>query len=303
MYLVVVDAHSKWPEVQLMDSVTTSKTVHVMRTLFSRYGIPEVLVSDNGPQFISDEFAYFMKTNHIKHIRSAPYHPATNGLAERFVQTFKQALKASKGSALVQQRLDTFLLSYRNTPHATTQESPAMLFMGRKLRSRLDVLKPNVASTVSQSQDVQLLHSNRKSRQFNVGDPVLVRDYRRGEKWTPGVVTSQLGPVSYSVKVGNAEDWKRHADQLLLNRANESVPQATQPEETPSSNLVTMSPVTLENNTVDAGHNPTGVGSVIPDMVPQTSEPQTYAPPTSPTESSGRRYPLRVSKPPDRLNL
>uniref|UniRef100_A0A1A8MV40 Integrase catalytic domain-containing protein n=1 Tax=Nothobranchius pienaari TaxID=704102 RepID=A0A1A8MV40_9TELE len=95
--------------------------------------------------FCSEEFGVFLKANGVKHIRSAPYHPATNGLAERFVQTFKHALKASRGSAPVQQRLDTFLLTYRNTPHATTREMPAMLFIGRKLRSRLDFLKPSVA--------------------------------------------------------------------------------------------------------------------------------------------------------------
>ncbi|XP_056144368.1 uncharacterized protein K02A2.6-like [Lampris incognitus] len=89
MYLVVVDAHSKWPEVQIMDSTTASKTITVLRGLFSRHGLPHILVSDNGPQFCSEEFATFLKANGVKHIRSAPYHPATNGLAERFVQTFK----------------------------------------------------------------------------------------------------------------------------------------------------------------------------------------------------------------------
>ncbi|XP_056135399.1 uncharacterized protein K02A2.6-like, partial [Lampris incognitus] len=87
MYLVVVDAHSKWPEVQIMDSTTASKTITVLRGLFSRHGLPHILVSDNGPQFCSEEFATFLKASGVKHIRSAPYHPATNGLAERFVQT------------------------------------------------------------------------------------------------------------------------------------------------------------------------------------------------------------------------
>lgn len=155
MYMVVVDAHSKWPEVHIMDSTTSSKTIQVLWGLFSRYGIPHVLVSDNGPQFCSEEFGTFLKSNGVKHIRSAPYHPASNGLAERFLQTFKHALKSSRGATSVQQRLDTFLLTYRNTPHATTKETPAMLFIGRKLRSRLDFLKPTVAEAVRQSQDAQ----------------------------------------------------------------------------------------------------------------------------------------------------
>ncbi|XP_056434905.1 LOW QUALITY PROTEIN: uncharacterized protein K02A2.6-like, partial [Gadus chalcogrammus] len=148
MYLITVDAHSKWPEVHILDSTTASKTIQVLRGLFSRHGIPHILVSDNGPQFSSEEFSAEFKSNGVKHTCSAPYHPATNGLAERFVRTFKQALKSSKGTGMVQQRLDTFLLAYRNIPHTTTTETPAMLFLGRRLRSRLDFLKPNIAGTL-----------------------------------------------------------------------------------------------------------------------------------------------------------
>ena len=81
MFLVVVDAHSKWPEVIPMSSTTTSKTIEVLRDLFARFGIPEQIVSDNGPQFVSEEFQAFIKSNGIRHITSAPYHPATNAWA------------------------------------------------------------------------------------------------------------------------------------------------------------------------------------------------------------------------------
>ena len=81
MFFVVVDAHSKWPEVIVMDSTTSEKTIQVLRGLFSHYGVPEVVVSDNGPQFTSEEFASFLTSNGVKHVRSAPFHPATNGQA------------------------------------------------------------------------------------------------------------------------------------------------------------------------------------------------------------------------------
>ena len=124
MFLVVVDAHSKWPEVIPLSSTTTSKTIEVLRDLFARFGIPEQIVSDNGPQFASEEFQAFIKSNGIRHITSAPYHPATNGLAERLVQTFKQALRAMfQISKPVKDKLAKFLIAYRNTPHSTTGES------------------------------------------------------------------------------------------------------------------------------------------------------------------------------------
>ncbi|KAG6929127.1 hypothetical protein G0U57_006262, partial [Chelydra serpentina] len=105
---------------------------------FSHFGLPEQLVSDNGPQFIAQEFRNFIKANGIHHITSAPYHPSTNGLAERCVQTMKQALKSARGQHSIQKRLDTFLLSYRNTPHATTKASPAFLMMRRQLHTCFD---------------------------------------------------------------------------------------------------------------------------------------------------------------------
>ena len=96
MFLVAIDAHSKWPEVYAMSSTTAERTIEVLRYLFAAYGIPEKIVTNNGPQFVAQEFATFMKGNGVKYIRTIPYHPASNGLAERFVQSFKQGLRASQ---------------------------------------------------------------------------------------------------------------------------------------------------------------------------------------------------------------
>ncbi len=146
MFLVVVDAHSKWPEVIQMSSTTSQNTTEALQALFARYGLPEQIVSDNGAQFTSQEFSDFVQANGIKHIRSAPYHPSTNDQAERFVQTFKRAMKAGEreGRSL-KTRLAQFLLSYRSTPHATTNVSPSKLFLQRKIRTRFDLLKPSTA--------------------------------------------------------------------------------------------------------------------------------------------------------------
>jgi len=89
MFFIVVNAHSKWPEVEAMSATTSEMTIEVLRSLFAHYGLPEQLASDNGPQFTSSEFTQFLEGNHIKHILSAPYHPASNGLAEHFVQILK----------------------------------------------------------------------------------------------------------------------------------------------------------------------------------------------------------------------
>ena len=129
--------------------------------MFARNGIPDQIVSDNGPQFIAAEFSVFVNNNGIKHIRSAPYHPAANGLAERFVQTFKQGMRASKSNKSISSKLPNFLLAYRTAPHTITGQSPSMLFMGRNLRTKLDVLKPDVRKRV---EDKQLNQAVKKSQ-------------------------------------------------------------------------------------------------------------------------------------------
>ena len=83
MYTIIIDAHSKWPEVIEMTSTIAQKTIIELRRIFGAYGLPEQVVTDNGPQFIADEFATFMK---IKHIQCAPYHPSSNRAVDRFVR-------------------------------------------------------------------------------------------------------------------------------------------------------------------------------------------------------------------------
>ena len=122
------DGLSRLP-VQGSYSTTSSKTIQVLRQLFAAYGLPQQLVTDNGPQFTSDEFSTFLKRNGIKHSRCTPYHPASNGEAERFVRTFKESMKAgSQGSISLAHRVQSFLLTYRSTPHATTGRAPCELF-------------------------------------------------------------------------------------------------------------------------------------------------------------------------------
>ena len=91
--LVIIDAKSKWLEVLLVSSTTAEATINASRTVFATHGLPEELVTDNGAQLIAQEFKDFLRSNKIKHILSAPYHPASNGEAERAVKTFKQSMK------------------------------------------------------------------------------------------------------------------------------------------------------------------------------------------------------------------
>lgn len=133
MFLVAVDAHSKWPEVTIMKSTTTEKIIEALGEMFHRFGSPIQLVNDNRPQLVSQEMDVFLQANGVQKITSVPYDPATNGLTERFVQT------TSQGQGTLHQSLHKFLLNYRNSPHATTKTSPANLMFKRDLCTTFDL--------------------------------------------------------------------------------------------------------------------------------------------------------------------
>ena len=130
MLLIVVDAFSKWPEVLPMKRTIAEDTVEELRDAFARFGVREQLVSDHVPQFVSDVLRRFMAANCVRHITGAPYHPTTNGLAERLVQTFKKAVKADKSDRSLRHKLARFLFAYRTAPHATTEKVPASTCKG-----------------------------------------------------------------------------------------------------------------------------------------------------------------------------
>jgi len=217
MWLIVVDAYSEWPEVIPMHTITSERTIAVLRNLFATHGLPEQIVSDNGRQFTSDEFQEFCRINGIKHVLVPPYHPSSNGKAERFVQTFKAAMnKSQKGGKDWEKSLATFLLTYRITAHATTGLPPCELLMKRQLRTRLDIIRPDVGKTVEQALQRQqaAYRSSQQAKEFKEGDMVWARNYREGDKWVPATVVKRQGRLTYKVRVNDSLVWKRHVDQL-----------------------------------------------------------------------------------------
>ena len=92
MFIVIVDAFSKWLDVYATQSATTEVTLKNLKTLFAMHGIPEKLVSDNGTCFTSSKFRTFCESQGIFHTKSAPYnyHPSSSGVAERAVHANPQ---------------------------------------------------------------------------------------------------------------------------------------------------------------------------------------------------------------------
>ena len=141
------------------------------------------MVSDNGPQFTSNEFAEFMSKNGIKHTLVPPYPPQSNGAAERSVRVVKEALvkQVLEGNRArpMEHRLADFLPRYRTTPHSTTDATSAELLKKRRLRTHLSLVKPDLAQEIENKQSKQKQHKdlkNQKDRQFSENDIVRVRN-------------------------------------------------------------------------------------------------------------------------------
>ena len=114
--------------------MTSQTVINRLRTCFSTHGRPQISVSDNGSCFTREEFERFMKKNGILHIKSAPYHPATNGCAGRLARTFKDIFRKMEGSGSLKEKLNTFLFTYKITSQSTNCISPAEFLMNRKFK-------------------------------------------------------------------------------------------------------------------------------------------------------------------------
>ena len=216
-FLVMVDTFSKWPEVKIVSSTTTQKTITVLNEIFATHGFPRVLVSDNGPQFTSSEFEEFLQQNNIIHYKSPPYHPASNGLAENIVKNVKNHLKRDipNSKSNISCSVSTFLRTYRNVPHTVTNKSPADLILVQAPRTRLSPTSPNVFQRVKEQLQSKPNQKEPRKREFHVGDSVLIRDLRPGghDKWQNGTVTAVLGGPRYQVGI-DGHSRQVHVDHL-----------------------------------------------------------------------------------------
>ncbi|XP_013911758.1 PREDICTED: uncharacterized protein LOC106540965 [Thamnophis sirtalis] len=172
VFMVVVDAYLKWLEILLMTSTTAEAVIKALLRLFSTHGLPDILVSDNRPQFTAMQFETFLASQGIRHALVTPFHPASNGQVEKMVRSAKEAL-SRMGPGDWQTQVDHFLLIQHIMPSATTGTSPSELLMGRWLRSPLDRLHSNYSAATPPD-------STGKLRHFSIGDRVYAHNYAGG---------------------------------------------------------------------------------------------------------------------------
>lgn len=308
MLLVIVDSCSKWVDIGIMKHATTSTTLECLSRYIASNGSPRMLISDNGTQFTSEDFETFCADNGINHVKSAPYHPQSNGQAERLVDVVKRFVKKAAlvhGPTMkLQDCIDSFLICYRSTPSAATPGcvSPAKAHIGREIRTNIDMLRPNILNTLGADENMERQFNERygaKARYFQVDDNVYARK-KADTPWFKAHVTATIGSKMYMVLDENGKSHRVHANQLLKrHRSNDFLPPSTsnpqtsttQPEEPTETS--SRQPSTSDSfATPPTTPIPTPNGSPMP--------PSSQSPPNA--EFQPRRS-TRISKPVSRLQL
>ena len=223
-YLLMIDYYSRWIEVRPLKRLDTKGTTDAMSSIFAVHGVPDIVVSDNGPQYASKEFKAFATNYGFTHVTSSPMYPQSNGEAERAVRTVKNILKKNDDPYMG-------LMAYRSTP-LQNGASPCQLLMGREIRTTLPRISAgsvpaNIREREERYRRQQAVTFNRRHRAtelptLNEGETVLIRDQnRRGQ-----VIEQNTSPRSYVVQTDQGSTIRRNRGSLIALPS----PQPTQPE-------------------------------------------------------------------------
>ncbi len=220
-YMVVVDYYSRYIEIARLENTTSKTVVNHTKSIFARHGIPEVVRSDNGPQYTAMEYKQFAQEWKFEHQTSSPYYPKSNGLAEKAVRIVKGLLSKSK-----QYGKDPYLclLEYRNTPIGNVA-SPAQVLMSRRLRSHLPTTKSQLKPQVVDSEKMKKKLEEKQLKQkqcYDKGSKKLStleeEDSVRVQvksKWKPAVIKGKLqAPRSYIVQMSNGHSLRRNRQHI-----------------------------------------------------------------------------------------
>jgi hypothetical protein len=266
-----------------------------LKAHFARYGIPETVVTDNGAQFISNDFNTFSTKYEFKHVRSSPHHHKSNGMAESAVKQAKKMMKKCKESGD-----DPYLalLTIRNTPQQHHVTSPVQRLLNRRTRTRLPshakLLKPKLnkrtAQNIKKAKEIQKKYYDQRSKQLEPlekGDIVRMQPIKLCKKWKKGRVVQKVGIRAYEVE---CQGYKYIRNRKFLRR---EVPTGTNGDE---SNSHEDDPPALpeEQQNGDTGAT-TNINTEEPIDVPeQTSQNETAE---NPQQSRKTRSGRNILKP------
>ena len=211
-YPLVVDYTSRFPIVRKLKSMSAQHVVDHLKSIFSEYGWPDTLVSDNGPCYVAETFTNLMKEYAVNHITSSPHYPQSNRLAEKFVLIVKNLLYKAKDEGT---DIHKYLMIYCNTPLASTSRSPMQMLQQRSARLQLpmsNVAKRQLGIAVEQLSMNKNQHL--PSHDFHIGQEVMCQSPIT-KKWFPAIIKALCPePRSYQVETQEGITYRRTQNHL-----------------------------------------------------------------------------------------
>ena len=215
-YLLVVDYYSKFPVIKKLSSTTANAVVNQFKAIFSEHGIPEKVISDNGPQYSATEFVEFSEQYGFTHVTSSPMYARSNGQAERTVKTVKDIWEKSNDPYMA-------LLILRTTPIDHHIPAPCVLLNKRMYKNNLPftratlMLDQNINNMLQERQDIQKAYHDRGAKELKPltqGESIRMYDFK-GQQWRPAEVIEKVDtPRSYRVKCENGGVYRRNRRHL-----------------------------------------------------------------------------------------
>ena len=227
--LVVVDYYSRFFEVVIMRSTTSQKMIEALTPIFTRYGYPFSLKSDNAPQFVSEDFETFLAGHGIQQRKSPPIWPQANGEVERQNMTLLKSLKIAEAEGKAwKDELNKFLLAYRTTPHSSTGVTPAFLMFGRELRTKLPELRSDKSILDESIRDrdwnqklAGKMYADKQRHAANntvsPGDKVLLKNTK-----LPGKLAPNFEPKPYTVQTKEGKELTLKSPEGAVQRRDSS---------------------------------------------------------------------------------
>ena len=220
-YLIIADYFSKYPLIETLGKNCSSENVaRLTSKIFSMFGVPTKIISDNGPQFQGAAYQQMTKNYGILHITSSPHHPKSQGFIERNIRTVKSLIRKSP------KETDIALLNFRTTPPNANSLSPAELLFGRKIQANLPIhtscmLDDFQRQRINERQEKSLNHHNLHSKELSdlkINQPVFFQDVAR-KSWFPGIITG-IGPEprSYTIQCLTTKRYLRRNRILIRPR-------------------------------------------------------------------------------------
>lgn len=232
-FLILVDFYSFFFEIKELHRSTAEVVCKACADVFATHGLPVRLCSDNGPPFSSSTFNDFVSGFQITHVTSSPYHPRSNGMAERAVQEAKKLLKKCPCKT---KEFRSALLEWRNSPRDSQLKSPVQRLMGRQTRTLLPVtdrhLEPAIVPPQQVKQRLQVIRNN-QCKAYNKGTRRLPELHERDQvsvydtlsrTWSPAVIVGAAGmPRSYNIKTEDGQVLRRTREHLRESKTSPSL--------------------------------------------------------------------------------